>query len=75
MTRRPVRDLSHALDRESMVAAILSGNGAATYGPFPTTDRNYDPAVEALNNYDVAAANELLDQAGMGGRSRRHPGA
>jgi peptide/nickel transport system substrate-binding protein len=56
--------LSHALDREAMVAAILSGNGAATYGPFPTTDRNYDPAVEALNNYDVARANELLDQAG-----------
>ena len=56
--------LSHALDRESMVAAILSGNGAATYGPFPTTDRNYDAAVEALNNYDVAKANELLDGAG-----------
>ncbi|HJU81252.1 MAG TPA: ABC transporter substrate-binding protein [Acidimicrobiia bacterium] len=56
--------LSHALDREAMVAAILSGNGAATYGPFPTTDRNYDPAVEALNNYDVARANELLDEAG-----------
>lgn len=56
--------LSHALDREAMVAAILSGNGAATYGPFPTTDRNYDPAVEALNNYDVARANELLDAAG-----------
>jgi peptide/nickel transport system substrate-binding protein len=56
--------LSHALDREAMVAAILAGNGAATYGPFPTTDRNYDPAVEALNTYDVAKANELLDAAG-----------
>jgi peptide/nickel transport system substrate-binding protein len=62
--RETRQGLSHALDREAMVAAILSGNGAATYGPFPTTDRNYDPAVEALNNYDVARANELLDAAG-----------
>jgi len=62
--RETRQGLSYALDREAMVAAILSGNGAATYGPFPTTDRNYDPAVEALNTYDVARANELLDSAG-----------
>jgi peptide/nickel transport system substrate-binding protein len=62
--RETRQGLSHALDREAMVAAILSGNGAATYGPFPTTDRNYDPAVEDLNTYDVDRANELLDEAG-----------
>lgn len=58
------RGLSHAVDREGMVQALLFGNGAATYGPFPTTDRYYDPAVEQHNNYDVAEANRLLDAAG-----------
>ena len=63
------RGLSHAVDREGMVQALLFGNGAATYGPFPTTDRYYDPAVEQYNNFDVAEGNRLLDAAGwsMGG--------
>ena len=56
--------LSHSLDREGMVNAILAGNGAATYGPFPTTDRNYDPAVEQFNQFDVDLANSKLDEAG-----------
>ena len=56
--------LSHALDREGMVDAILYGNGAPTYGPFPTTDRQYDPAVEQFNQFDVDLANRKLDEAG-----------
>ena len=56
--------LSHSLDRQGMVNAILAGNGAATYGPFPTTDRNYDPAVEQFNQFDVDLANQKLDEAG-----------
>ncbi|MXX63872.1 MAG: hypothetical protein F4Y75_06085 [Acidimicrobiia bacterium] len=56
--------LSHSLDREGMVQAILFGNGAATYGPFPTTDRNYEPAVEQFNQFDVDLANSKLDEAG-----------
>lgn len=56
--------LSHALDRQGMVDAILFGNGAATFGPFPTTDRQYDPAVEEFNQFDVDLANEKLDEAG-----------
>ena len=56
--------LSHALDREGMVEALLYGNGAATYGPFPTTDRQYDPAVEQFNQFDVDLANQKLDEAG-----------
>ncbi len=58
------RGLSHAVDREGMVQALLFGNGAATYGPFPTPDRYYEPAVEELNNYDVDEANRVLDAAG-----------
>ncbi len=56
--------LSHSLDREGMVEAILFGNGAATFGPFPTTDRNYEPAVEDFNQFDVGMANAKLDEAG-----------
>lgn len=56
--------LSHALDRQGMVDAILFGNGAPTFGPFPTTDRQYDPAVEEFNQFDVDLANEKLDEAG-----------
>lgn len=56
--------LSRSLDRQGMVDAILFGNGAPTYGPFPTTDRQYDPAVEQFNQFDVDAANRLLDDAG-----------
>ena len=56
--------LSHSLDREGMVQAILFGNGAPTYGPFPTTDRNYEPAVEQFNQFDIDLANQKLDRAG-----------
>ncbi len=56
--------LSHALDRTGMVKAILFGNGAPTFGPFPTTDRFYEPKVEQFNQFDVDLANEKLDQAG-----------
>jgi len=56
--------LSHAIDREGMVEAILAGNGAPTYGPFPTTDRNYDPAVQEFNQFDIDLANAKLDEAG-----------
>jgi peptide/nickel transport system substrate-binding protein len=59
--------LSHALDRQGMVDAILAGDGAPTYGPFPTTDRNYDPGVEAFNQFDVDVANQKLDEAGWTG--------
>ena len=48
--------LSHAINRQAMVDAILFGNGDATYGPFPTTDRQYEPAVEEFNQFDVELA-------------------
>ena len=56
--------LSHSLDRTGMVNAILFDNGAPTFGPFPTTDRNYDPAVEQFNQFDLDLANQKLDEAG-----------
>ena len=56
--------LSHALNRQAMVDAILFGNGDATYGPFPKTDRQYEPKVEEYNQYDVELAKSKLAEAG-----------
>jgi peptide/nickel transport system substrate-binding protein len=56
--------LSHAINRQGLVDAILFGNGDATYGPFPKTDRQYEPAVEEFNQYDVEAAKAKLAEAG-----------
>jgi peptide/nickel transport system substrate-binding protein len=56
--------LSHALNRQGMVDAILFGNGDATYGPFPKTDRQYEPKVENFNQYDVEVSKAKLAEAG-----------
>jgi len=56
--------LSHAINRQGMVDAILFGNGDATYGPFPKTDRQYEPAVEQFNQFDVELAKSKLAEAG-----------
>ena len=56
--------LSHALNRQGMVDAILFGNGDPTYGPFPVTDRQYEPAVEEFNQFDPDLAREKLAEAG-----------
>ena len=56
--------LSHAINRQGLVDAVLFGNGDATYGPFPKTDRQYEPKVEQFNQFDVAKAKELLAKAG-----------
>ncbi len=56
--------LSHALNRQGMVDAILFGNGDPTYGPFPKTDRQYEPKVEEYNQYDVELAKSKLAEAG-----------
>jgi peptide/nickel transport system substrate-binding protein len=56
--------LSHALNRQAMVDAILFGNGDPTYGPFPISDRQYDPEVEEFNQFDVDLAKSKLAEAG-----------
>jgi peptide/nickel transport system substrate-binding protein len=56
--------LSHALNRQGMVDAILFGNGDVTYGPFPKTDRQYEPKVENFNQYDVELSKSKLAEAG-----------
>jgi peptide/nickel transport system substrate-binding protein len=56
--------ISQAIDRQAIVDAILLGHGAAAYGPFPTKYKYYEPGVEAFNQFDTAAAEALLDEAG-----------
>ncbi len=56
--------LSQAINRQAMVDAILFGNGDATYGPFPKTDRQYEPGVEAFNQFDIDAAKASLAAGG-----------
>jgi len=56
--------MSHAIDREGLVEAIFFGDAISTYGPFPGTDRNYEPGVEALGAFDIDLANQMLEDAG-----------
>ena len=56
--------ISHAIDRESIVASILRGRAVATYGPFLPGYKWYNPEVENFNQFDVDRARALLDEAG-----------
>ncbi len=56
--------ISHAIDREALVKTALLGHGAALYGPFPTKYPFYEPGVEKFNQYDLALAQQMLDEAG-----------
>ena len=56
--------ISHAIDRESIVASILRGRAVATYGPFLPGYKWYNPEVENFNQFDVDGARALLDEAG-----------
>ncbi|HEY6739063.1 MAG TPA: ABC transporter substrate-binding protein [Actinopolymorphaceae bacterium] len=57
------RALNHAVDREGMVRAVLSGHGTPASGPIPPVMKEYaDP--EATFAFDPARARRILDQAG-----------
>lgn len=58
------RALSHAIDREGIVRAILNGRGEATFGPVSSGWKYYEPGVTAFNQYDPDLAASLLDEAG-----------
>ena len=47
-----------------MVDAILFGNGDPTYGPFPKSDRQYEPKVEEFNQFDIELSKSKLAEAG-----------
>lgn len=72
MSKAPFDDIrvrqavSHAIDREKVLAFALDGNGQIAHGPLPTTIPGYSKAVETLDYaYDPAKAKALLAEAGQ----------
>ncbi|MEI7031175.1 ABC transporter substrate-binding protein [Streptomyces pratensis] len=56
------RALDVAVDRETMVEAILNGSGKPAYGPVPTDSEWFAEGTE--RRHDLAAAKKILDAAG-----------
>jgi peptide/nickel transport system substrate-binding protein len=56
--------LSHAIDRASIVQALLFGHGEPLYGPITTADKSYTKDVEQFNQFDVAKSKSMLSDAG-----------
>ena len=57
------RALSHAIDREGIVRTVLDGEVTVVNGPIQPLSWAYEPNVQKYD-YDTAAANRLLDEAG-----------
>src|SRR5207244_5497327 len=56
--------LSHAIDRASIVKALLFTHGEPLYGPITSADKSYTKDVEQFNQFDVAKAKSMLSAAG-----------
>lgn len=56
--------ISHAIDRQAIVTALLADLGSALYGPITPADLFYDPAVEELNQFDLEKAKALVAELG-----------
>ena len=58
---------SHAIDREGLCENVMRGTCIPAYGFLPKDfpcERNDDPELRAIQNYDPAKAKELLAEAG-----------
>ena len=58
------RAIAHAIDRDFVVKTIFLGYATASTGPVPGNDRQFYTADVPTYPFDVARANELLDEAG-----------
>ena len=56
--------LSHAIDREGIVKALLFSHGEPLYGPITSADKSYTKDVEQFNRFDIAKAKSMLSDAG-----------
>jgi peptide/nickel transport system substrate-binding protein len=56
--------ISHAIDRPSIVTALLSDLGSPLYGPITPADIYYDPSVEKFNQFDLDQAKKLVADLG-----------
>jgi peptide/nickel transport system substrate-binding protein len=56
--------ISHAIDRQSIVTALLANLGSPLYGPITPADVFYDPAVEQFNQFDLDKAKSMVAELG-----------
>lgn len=56
--------ISHAIDRNAIVKALLFDLGSPLFGPITPADKYYDKEVEQFNQYDVEAAKALVAELG-----------
>jgi len=56
--------LAHAIDRPSIVHALLFDHGTPLYGPITTADKSYTKDVEQFNQFDLNKAKSMLSDAG-----------
>ena len=57
------RAMTHMLNRQAVIDALMGGNGELISGPFYCKGIQYDQSIEPLE-YSPAIAGELLDEAG-----------
>jgi peptide/nickel transport system substrate-binding protein len=56
--------MSHAIDRQAIVKALLFDLGSPLYGPITPADKYYDKNVEQFNQFDLDAAKKLVADLG-----------
>ena len=56
--------VSHAIDRQAIVTALLSDLGSPLYGPITPADVYYNPAVEQFNQFDLDQAKAMVAELG-----------
>ena len=56
--------ISHAIDRQAIVTALLSNLGSPLYGPITPADVFYDSAVEQYNQFDLEKAKAMVAELG-----------
>lgn len=59
--------LNYAIDKETIVSAILNDTAAIAYGPLSSAFTDYNAAVEGYFSYDPDKAKALLEEAGYDG--------
>ena len=56
--------ISHAIDRQAIVTALLADLGSPLYGPITPADVYYNPAVEEFNQFDLDRAKSMVAELG-----------
>jgi peptide/nickel transport system substrate-binding protein len=56
--------IAHAVDKETIVSRVLNGLGEPADAMSPSPDRSWTPEIEDPFEFDLDAANQLLDDAG-----------